>query len=49
MLTNQGYMQFEVNFTWGRQLVMTQDLVVLLFGLFVLFVIILRVRQLRNN
>ena len=42
-------MQFEFNFTWGRQLGVTQDLVVALFGLFVLFVVVFRVRQLSKN
>ena len=40
---------FEVDFTWGNQLALTQGFIILFLGLFVLFVIILRIRQIRRN
>ena len=40
---------FEVDFTWGNQLTLTQDFIIMFICLFILFVIILRIRQIRRN
>ena len=44
-----NFVSFEVDFTWGNQLALTQGFIILFLGLFVLFVIILRIRQIRRN
>ena len=37
--------QFEINSTWGRQLEITQGVVILFVFLFVIFISLLRIRQ----
>lgn len=40
---------FEIDYTWGRQIDLTKYLVISLLTIFFLILLVLRVRQLKNN
>ena len=40
---------FEIDSTWGRQMVLTQNIVLVSMGLLVLFIVVMRIRQIRKN
>ena len=40
---------FELDSTWGKQMVLTQNIVLISMGLLVLFIVLMRIRQLRRN